>query len=124
MLNQAPILTLVEKLTMKILNWKLVILLEYQNIKMFLQRVTLRIGLKKFSTLKNLKTLFRGHMLLVIVKVKKLLKRFTKKNCKKTNQKELEKVIKRKGNKLYAQWKGNKNSFDSWIDKKGHSLNE
>ena len=115
MLNQAAILTLVEKLMMKILNWKLVILLQYQNIKMFLQRVTLRIGLKKFSWLKNLKTLFRGHMLLVILKVKKLLKPFAKKNCKKTNQKEPEKVIKRKGNKLYDQWKGNKNLFDSWI---------
>ena len=40
--NQAHILTLVKKLIMKILNLNLVILLEYQNIKPFLQ-----IGLKK-----------------------------------------------------------------------------
>ena len=33
---------------MKILNLKLVIFLEYQNIKTFLQKVTLQIGLKKF----------------------------------------------------------------------------
>ena len=33
--------------------------------------------------LKKLKILFRGHMLLVILKVKKLLERFRKKNCKK-----------------------------------------
>ena len=33
---------------MKILNSKLVIFLEYQNIKTFLQKVTLQIGLKKF----------------------------------------------------------------------------
>ena len=32
----------------KILNLKLVIFLEYQNIKTFLQKVTLQIGLKKF----------------------------------------------------------------------------
>ena len=34
--------------------------------------------------------------------------RFTKKNCKKTNKKEfrVEKVIKRKGDKLYVKWKG------------------
>ena len=44
-------------------------------------------------------------MLLVILKMKKLLERFTKKNRKKTNQKEftIEKVIKRKGNKLYVK---------------------
>ena len=43
--------------------------------------------------------LFRGHMLLVILPVNKLLERFIKKNCKNTNQKEfrVEKVINRKG---------------------------
>ena len=30
----------------------------------------------------------------------------------------IEKVIKRKGNKLYVKWKGYNNSFTSWIDKK------
>ena len=41
-------------------------------------------------------------MLLVILKMKKLLERFTKKNCKKTKQKELriEKAIKGKGNEV------------------------
>ena len=38
----------------------------------------------------------------------------------KTNQKEfrIEKVIKRKGDKLYVKWKGYNNSFNSWIDKR------
>ena len=38
----------------------------------------------------------------------------------KTNQEEfrIEKVIKRKGDKLYVKWKGYDNSCDSWIDKK------
>ena len=38
----------------------------------------------------------------------------------KTNQEEFrkEKVIKRKGNKLYVKWKGYDNSFNSWIYKK------
>ena len=62
-------------------------------------------------------------MLLVILMKKKLLKRFTKKNCKKKkkkNQKEfrVEKVIKRKGRKLYVKWKGYDSSFKIWIDKK------
>ena len=42
------------------------------------------------------------------------------KELQKTNQKEfrIEKVIKRKGNKLYVKWKGYDSSFNSWIDKK------
>ena len=39
--NQAHILTLVKKLVMKVLNLKLVILLEYQNIKIFLQKAAM-----------------------------------------------------------------------------------
>ena len=30
----------------------------------------------------------------------------------------MEKVIKRKSDKLYLKWKGYDNSFNSWIDKK------
>ena len=45
---------------------------------------------------------------------------FYEKELQKTNQKELriEKVIRRKGDKLYVKWKGYDNSFNSWIDKK------
>ena len=45
---------------------------------------------------------------------------FFEKDLQKTNQKEfrIEKVIKRKRNKLYVKWKGYNNSFNSWIDKK------
>ena len=44
---------------------------------------------------------------------------FYEKELQKTNQEELriEKVIKRKGNKIYVKWKGYNNSFNSWIDK-------
>ena len=43
-----------------------------------------------------------------------------KRNCKKTSQEKfkIEKVIKRKGDKLNVKWKGYDNSFNSWIDKK------
>ena len=34
------------------------------------------------------------------------------------NEFRIEKVIKRKDDKLYAKWKGYDNSFNSWIDKK------
>ena len=38
----------------------------------------------------------------------------------KANQKEfrIEKVIKRKDDKLYVKWKGYNNFFNCWIDKK------
>ena len=47
----------------KILNLKLVILLEYQDIKMLLLKVILLFGLKKFLLLQKLKILSRGHVL-------------------------------------------------------------
>ena len=45
---------------------------------------------------------------------------FYEKELQKTNQKEfrIEKVIKRKCDKLYVKWKGYDSSFNSWIDKK------
>ena len=45
---------------------------------------------------------------------------FYEKELQKTNQKEFrtEKVIKRKGGKLYVKWKGYNNSFNNRIDKK------
>ena len=64
-------------------------------------------------------------MLLVILVVKKLFERFTKKELQKTNQKEfrVEKVIRRKGDQLYVIWKNSDSSFNSWIDKKRDSIN-
>ena len=53
-----------------------------------------------------LKTLCRGHMLLLILTDKKFLELFTKKNCKKKKKKKefrVEQVIKRKGDKLYVK---------------------
>ena len=45
---------------------------------------------------------------------------FYEKGLQKTNQKKfrIEKVLKRKGDKLYVKWKGYDNRFNSWIDKK------
>ena len=59
-------------------------------------------------------------MLFVILMEKKLLQLFTKKKLQKENRKEfrIEKVLMRKGDKLYVKWKKNNNLFNSWIDKK------
>ena len=47
--------------------------------------------------------------------------KFYEKELQKTSQEKfrIEKVIKRKGDKLYVKWKGYDNSFNSWINKKG-----
>ena len=58
--KQAHILTRVKKLMIKILNLKLVILIEYKNIKTFLQKAIFQIGLKKILLFQKLKILFCG----------------------------------------------------------------
>ena len=57
-------------------------------------------------------------MFLVILMAKKLLELYMKKNCKKLKEFRIEKITKRKGNKLCIEWKGYDNSFSRWIDKK------
>ena len=50
----------------------------------------------------------------------KLTGSFHERELQKTNQKELriEKVLKRKDDKLYVNWKRYNNSFNGWINKK------
>ena len=79
-----------KELIIEIWNLKLVILLEYQNTKTFFQKAMFQIGLKRFLWLKKLKPLLLRHMLLVIVKEKKLLERFMKKIYKKLIKESLE----------------------------------
>ena len=45
---------------------------------------------------------------------------FYEKELQSTNQQKfrIEKIVKRKGGKLYVKWKGCDNSFNSWINKK------
>ena len=51
---------------------------------------------------------------------------FYEKELQKIDQQEfrIEKVTKKKGDKLYVKWKGYDNSFNSWIDKKRLSIND
>ena len=50
----------------------------------------------------------------------KIVGTFYEKEQQKTIQKEfrVERVMKRKGNKLYVKWQGYNNFLNSWIDKK------
>ena len=58
-------------------------------------------------------------MLLILKVLEEIAGTFYEKELRKTNQKEfrIEKVIKRKDDKLCVKWKGYDNSFNSWIDK-------
>ena len=64
-------------------------MLEHQNIKIFLKTAMFQTDLKKLLWLKKSKMMFNEHMLLVIWAVRKLLERFTKKNCKRQIKKSL-----------------------------------
>ena len=49
---------------------------------------------------------------------KEIIGTFYAKELQKTNQQKfkIEKISKKKGNKLYVKWKGYDNSFNSWIE--------
>ena len=51
---------------------------------------------------------------------------FYEQELQSTNPQEIriERVIKKKGDKLYVKWKGYDNSLNSWIDKKDIAENE
>ena len=84
----------------------------------------------KFKVGDHLKTPNWSEEVSVIKKVKntvindlngeEIIGTFHGKELQKTNQKEfrIEKVIQRKGDKLYVKWKGYNSLFNSWIDEK------
>ena len=91
-----------------------------QNLKMYLLQVILQIAVKKSLSLKKFKKNVPWTYIIFHLNNEEIVGSSHEKELQKTNQKELriEKVIKRKGNKLYVKWKGYNNSFNSWIDKK------
>ena len=84
-----------------------------------------QIGLKSFA-IKKVKNTVPWTYVVSDPKGEEIVGTFYKKELQKANQKEfrVEKVIKRKREKLYIKWKGYDNSFTSWTDKKRHSINE
>ena len=76
--------------------------------------------MKKSLSLKKIKNSLPWTYVISNLNGEKVLGSFYEKELQKTNQKEfrIEKVIKRKGKKLYVKCKGYNNSFNSWIDKK------
>ena len=70
--------------------FKVVIVSEFLSIKIFSQKDTCQIDLKKFLLFVKLKIQFHGHMLLMISIVKKSLEHFMKKNYRRIIKKNLE----------------------------------
>ena len=91
MWSQAHIMFLVNKLMIKILNLKLEMLSEYQNIKVFLQKTMFQIGFKKLLWLKKFKNNLLWAYVISDIKSKDIVWAFFKKvKCKKQIKKSLE----------------------------------
>ena len=93
---------------------------EFLNTKIFLLKDTHQTGLKRFFVIKEVKNSVPWAYVIDDLNGEEIIGTFYEKELQKTNQKEfrVEKVIKRKGNKLYVKWKGYNSLFNSWIDEK------
>ena len=87
---------------------------EFQNIKTFLLKDTLQIAQKKFSLLVKLKIQFHG-LVVSDLNGEEITGSFYEKEFQKTIQEKfrMQKVLKRKGDKLYVKWKEYDNRFNS-----------
>ena len=83
-------------------------------------KITLQIGLKKFLLLKKIKNTVPWTYIIDDLNGDEITGTSYEKELQKIDQQEfrIEKVIKKKGDKLYLKWKGYDNSFNSWIGKK------
>ena len=104
----------------EILGSKQAITSESQNTEMCLEKVINQTGVKKFLLLKKINNTVPWTYVINDLNGEEIIGTFYETELQKTSQKEfrIEKVIKRKGNKLYVKWKGYNNSFNNWIDKK------
>ena len=77
--------------------------------------------LEEIFIIKKIKNIVPWTYVLNDLNGEEIIGTFYENELQKTDQKEfrIEKVLKKKGDKLYVKWKGHDNSFNSWIDKKG-----
>ena len=78
-----------------------------------------RISSEEVSVIKKVKNTVPWTYVINDLNGEEITGTFYAKELQKTNQEEfrIEKVIRRKGDKLHVKWKGYNNSFNSWIDK-------
>ena len=94
------------------------ILLEYQNIKIFFAKICTSNSSEEVFVIKKVKNTKPWAYVINDFIGEEIVGTFYEKELR------IEKVIKRKGDKLYVKWKGYNDLFNSWIDKKRHSINE
>ena len=75
--------------------------------------------MKKYLLLKKNKNTVPWTYVIIDLNGEEIIGTFYENELQKTNQEEfrIEKVIRRKEDKLYVKWKGYDNLFNSWIDK-------
>ena len=98
-------------------------MLEYHNTKALLLKYVLQINWsEELFVLKEVKNTVPWTYVINYLNGEETIGKFYVKELQKTNKEKfkIEKVIKKKGDKLYlyVKWKGYDNSFNSWIDKK------
>ena len=83
-------------------------------------KAILEIGPKKFLRLKKIRNTVPWTYVIDDFNGEEITGTFYEKELQTIDQQEfrIEKVIKKKGDKLYVRWKGYDKSFNSWIDKK------
>ena len=75
---------------------------------------------EEFFIIKEIKNTFPWTYVINDLNGEEIIGTFYERELQKIDQQEfrIEKVIRKKGDKLYVKWKGYDNSFNSWIDKK------
>ena len=101
-------------------NLKLLILLEYQSIKLFLQKGYTSNWSEEVFAIKKVENTVPWTYFINDLKREVIIATFYDNGLQKTNQTEfrIEKVIKRKGEELYVKWKGHDNLYKSWLHEK------
>ena len=94
-------------------------MLEYQNMRIFSKGYVPNWSEEVFL-IKKVKNAVSWTYVISDLNGEEIVGIFYEKELQKVNEKEfrVEKAIKRKGDKLYANWKCYNNSFNNWIDKK------
>ena len=86
----------IQKIIRKVLNLKLMIMLEYQNIKRFLQKAMFQIGLRKVLMIKKVKNTVLWKYVISDLNVEEILGTCYEEELQKTNQNEFRRSNKKK----------------------------
>ena len=108
---------------MKILNLKLVIMYQYRDWKNIFAKGYIPNWNEEVFAIKKVKNTVPWTHVIEDLRGEEIVGSFWEKELQKTSHTDIrvEKVNKRKGDKLYVKWKGYNNSGNSWIDKKRYS---